>query len=167
MFPYPEVQLFNFRARVAFCLAMLFADAAVGQRSVEQQNLFQAIHQEETIGTFLAYSQRFLDEDKKDARYQGTVFQVIQSIEIEGCFLQIGTLAQDRFSGVVSKRDIGNLSDTYHYSFKFELTKDLANSLRFVEAQTNPIAGWNEPIVPRERWMQFTVDQHEERQSAD
>lgn len=147
MFRYPEVQLFNFR-RVAFCLAMWFADAAVGQRPVEQQNLFEAVHQEEKIGTFLAYSQRFLDEDKRDARYQGTVFQVIQSIEIEGCFLQIGILAQDRFSGVVSKRAIDNQSDTYRYSFKFELTKDLANSLRLVEARPIQLQNGTNPLCP-------------------
>lgn len=101
--------------------------------SSAESSLLDSLQAEEHTGTYLFYTQSYVDSDNEPVNYQGSVYGFIKHAELKGCSLDIDFIVADHFSGVVKKQPTGPLEDDEEYSATIPLTPGLASSLSFVE----------------------------------
>lgn len=108
--------------------------------SPAESSLLDALQAEEHAGTFLFYTQSYVDSDNQPVTYQGSVYAFIKDATLKDCSLNIDFIVADHFSGVIKKRATGTLEDDELYSATIPLTPNLANSFSFLEAPPTAIA---------------------------
>lgn len=109
-------------------------------RALASRTLIQAIQAEQQTGTYLFYSQHYLDTENQYVSYRGSVSGFIKSAKLNECLLTIDFIIADRFSGFVAKKGTGTLEDDELYSTAFILTPKLAHSLSLIEAPPAEVA---------------------------
>lgn len=57
--------------------------------SSAESSLLDALHAEEHAGTYLFYTQSYVDSDNEPVTYQGSVDGFIKNAELNGCSLNI------------------------------------------------------------------------------
>ena len=108
--------------------------------SSAETSLLDALQTEQHAGTYLFYTQSYVDSDNQHVTYNGSVYGFIKHAEVKDCSLNIDFIVADRYSGVVKKQLTGPLEDDELYSATIPLTHNLALSLSLVEAPPVAIA---------------------------
>jgi hypothetical protein len=108
--------------------------AATTTPSSAETSLLDALQTEEHAGTYLFYTQSYVDSDNEHVTYNGSVYGFIKHAELKDCSLNIDFIVADRYSGVVKKQPTGPLEDDEEYSATIPLTHNCALSLSLVEA---------------------------------
>jgi hypothetical protein len=130
--------------------------------SSAESSLLDALQTEEHAGTYLFYTQSYVDSDNEPATYQGSVYGFIKNAELNGCSLNIGFIVADRYSGVVKKQPTGPLEDDESYSANIPLTHNLADALSLVEAPPVAIANGTNSVCATKpscvfTWLKFSA----------
>ena len=97
-------------------------------------SLLDALQTEEHAGTYLFYTQSYVDSENEQVAYKGSVDGFIKDAKLDGCTLNINFVVADRYSGVVKKQLTGPLEDDELYSATIPLTHNIALSLSLVQA---------------------------------
>ena len=108
--------------------------------SSAETSLLDALQTEQHAGTYLFYTQSYVDSDNQHVTYNGSVYGFIKHAEVKDCSLNIDFIVADRYSGVVKKQLTGPLEDDEQYSATIPLTHNIALSLSLVEAPPVAIA---------------------------
>ena len=124
--------------------------------SSAESSLLDALQTEERAGTYLFYTQSFVDSDNEHVTYQGSVAGFMKDAKLNGCSLNIDFILADRYSGVVKKQPAGPLEDDELYSATIPLTPNLASSLSLVEAPPVAIANGTNSLCATRPSCAFT-----------
>lgn len=99
------------------------------------KKLTVAMESEEKQGTYVFYTQSFIDRENKRANYRGSIYGAIRSFHLDRCHVSFDIVLQDYFAGKVGKSETGHLEDSYVYSIEFTLTRAIAHDLALVQAR--------------------------------
>ncbi|HZP06512.1 MAG TPA: hypothetical protein VFB43_16560 [Terracidiphilus sp.] len=99
------------------------------------KKLMAAMESEEQQGTYVFYTQSFIDRENKRADYRGSVRGAIRSFHADRCHMSFDIVLQDYFAGKVGKSETGHLQDSYVYSIDFTLTRAIAHDLALTRAR--------------------------------
>ncbi len=124
--------------------------------SSAESSLLDALHTEERAGTYLFYTQSFVDSDNEHVTYQGSVDGFIKDAKLNGCSLDIDFILADRYSGVVKKQPTGAAEDDEEYSATIPLTHSLALSFSLVEAPPVAISNGTNSVCATRPSCAFT-----------
>jgi hypothetical protein len=102
--------------------------------SSAESSLLDALQTEQHAGTYLFYTQSYVDSDNQRVTYNGSVYGFIKHAELKDCSLNIDFIVADRYSGVVKKQPTGSVEDDEEYSATIPLTHNIALSLSLVDA---------------------------------
>jgi hypothetical protein len=103
--------------------------AAAASPSSAESSLLDALQTEQHAGTYLFYTQSYVDSDNQHVSYNGSVYGFIKHAELKDCSLNIDFIVADRYSGVVKKQRTGAVEDDEEYSATIPLAHNLALSL--------------------------------------
>lgn len=154
----------------AFALASLLAVSACASRSFCQANepvektsgasasngLLDAVEAEEKLGTYVFYSQSFIDKENEKATYRGSIYGAIKAFYVSACELRLDIALQDYFSGTVGKNETARLLDSTLYSVRFTLTREIANALTLSEARPIQLSENTNPTCSEKPSCNFT-----------
>jgi hypothetical protein len=124
--------------------------------SSAESSLLDALQTEEHAGTYLFYTQSYVDSDNEPASYHGSVYGSIKDAKLNGCSLNIDFIIADRYSGVVKKQPTAPTEDDEEYSATIPLTHNLALSLSLVEAPPVAIANGTNSVCDTRPSCAFT-----------
>ena len=123
------------RTTIAGLIALSLSIAhAVAQNGAAEQTLASLIESDAKQGEWVFYRQRFLDNENKWARYDGSVYAAVTDLKIAGCRIDFETVQVDHFTGLVGKSETGEQQDSSSYSISFTLTRPIADALDIIEA---------------------------------
>ncbi len=125
---------------VAGLLALL---PALGQRSASpvtdtssvETSLLDLSAAEGRTGTYVFYTQSFVDSENRKASYTGSVYGAIKSIRINDCLVNVDAEIVDLFNGTVAGAPIAQQQDSSTYSYSFVLTRELVQSSEVIQAR--------------------------------
>ena len=129
---------------------------ATATPSSAESSLLDALQAEEHAGTYLFYTQSYVDSDNKPVAYNGSVYGFIKDAKLNGCTLTIEFIVADRYSGVVKKQPTGPLEDDESYSAAIPLTASLASSLSLVEGPPVAISNGRNSVCASRPSCAFT-----------
>lgn len=124
--------------------------------SSAESSLLDTLQAEEHVGTYIFYTQSYIDTDNEPVTYQGSVDGFIKNAELKDCSLNIDFILADHFSGVVKKKPTGTLEDDELYSATIPLTHNLAFSLSLVDAPPKVIANGTNSVCATRPSCAFT-----------
>lgn len=124
--------------------------------SPAESSLLDTLQAEEHAGTYLFYTQSYVDSEDEPVTYQGSIYGFIQEAKLNGCSLNVDFILADRFSGTVKQKPTGALEDDELYSANVPLTHNLANSLSLVEAPPAAIANGTNSVCATRPSCAFT-----------
>jgi len=131
-------------------------DTDTAPPSSAETSLLDALRTEEHAGTYLFYTQSYVDSDNEHVTYKGSVDGFIKNAKLNGCALNIEFIVADRYSGVVKNRPTGPLEDDEQYSAAIPLTHNIALSLSLVEAPPVAISNGTNSVCPTRPSCAFT-----------
>lgn len=109
---------------------------SAGPTGDESEKMLAAkMNSEERQGTYVFYTQSFIDRENKRADYRGSIYGAIQSFHLDRCHINLDILLQDYFTGKVGNSETGRLEDSYVYSIDFTLTRAIARDLALTQAR--------------------------------
>jgi hypothetical protein len=94
-----------------------------------ETSLLDALQTEQHAGTYLFYTQFYVDSDNEHVAYNGSVYGFIKHAELKNCSLNIDFIVADRYAGVVKKQPTGSWEDDEEYTATIPLTRTLTLSL--------------------------------------
>lgn len=141
-------------------------DIASTTGSVAQSSLLDALHAEERSGTYLFYTQSYVDSDNEHVTYHGSVSGFIKDAQLNGCTLTIDYIVADHFSGVVKKHPTPTLEDDEVYSATILLTPNIANSLVLIQGRPTAVANDTNSVCTEKSSCAFTWLQMKSKHSA-
>jgi hypothetical protein len=124
--------------------------------SSAETSLLDALQTEEHAGTYLFYTQSYIDSDNGPVSYHGSVYGFIKNAQLKDCTLNIEFIVADRYSGVVKKQPTGPLEDDELYSATISLTHNIALSFSLVQAPPVAIANGTNSVCATRPSCTFT-----------
>ena len=124
--------------------------------SSAETSLLDALQTEQHAGTYLFYTQSYVDSDNQRVTYNGSVYGFIKHAELKDCSLNVDFIVADRYSGVVKKQPTGSVEDDEEYSATIPLTHNIALSLSLVEAPPVAIANGTNSLCATRPSCAFT-----------
>jgi hypothetical protein len=121
-----------------------------------QTEFLRAAEAEQKKGTYIFYTQSFIDKENQKAIYRGSIYGALKSVELHGCSLKVGIEIVDKFSGFVGKKPTGDLADSQQYSFSLTLTTDVAKTLSLVEARPIQLSSSTRSVCAEKPSCAFT-----------
>ena len=112
--------------------------------------LMRAVDAEEKRGIDLSYTQNYRSGGKP-VLFRGSLYAGITAFTAKKCNLTIGTTIVDRYSGQIGKDTIKNTQSIYDSSVEFELTQEIADSLRLAEGRPSQLENGTNPACAERR----------------
>lgn len=129
---------------------------ATATPSSAESSLLDALQAEGHVGTYIFYTQSYVDSDDEHVTYKGSVDGFIKDAKLNDCSLDIDFIVADHFSGVVKKQLTGTLEDDELYSATIPLTQKPVLSLSLVEAPPVAISNGTNSVCPTRPSCAFT-----------
>jgi hypothetical protein len=140
-------------------LAQMQSPEGDGAAATDRSVLMSAVNAEEKRGIVLFYSQSY-PAGHKPVFFKGTLYAAITAFSANKGKLTIGSRIVDRYSGQVDRGRVDETQSSCDDSVEFTLTKEIAGSLRLIEARPSQLeSGTNLVCAERKmcaiQWLQF------------
>lgn len=145
-------------ALLAFCIVPARSQTSGEIKAVPaagEAPLIAAAEAEEKLGTYVLYTQSFLDQQNKWATYKGSVFAGLMALKVTDCEIRLSVVVQDIFTGEIGKKPTGHQTDTSNYTVSFTLDREIADDLKLKEAPPAQLESNTRPICAEKRACAF------------
>lgn len=124
-----------------------------------ENGLVNTADAEEKRGIALFYTQKYRSQGKP-VLFTGTLYSGITDFKVKKCDLIISTTIVDRYSGQIGNSQVKDTQSVYNNSAEFELTPEIADSLRVSEGRPKQLPIGTNPTCAEKQgctiyWLEF------------
>jgi hypothetical protein len=128
-----------------------------------ENGLINATDAEEKRGISLFYTQNYRSHGQPVV-FTGSLYSGITEFKVKKCDLTIDTTIVDRYSGQIGNNQVNVTQNIYNNSVEFQLTQEIADSLRVSEGRPKQLPrGTNPTCADRQSctilWLEFRAKQ--------